>query len=237
VGYFLLGTSSFPSSPFSLCRVLTTAIGLPRHFWPHMAWNADRDAVRIHEFLGEESMTDANRATWCTQGRPYYASYSDDQTIAYISDIGAQGLKPLFITCGTVVCSSPLNCHDSKTNILQMAVFLDLSFVSERWLRHKGRLAKNKTGTEKVLTILSFFFAAVGSAGIILLSIFDTLNHPSLHRIFLLLFIAGYLLSAIFICWEYQRLGIRKFSMLMSQCLINTCQTTGSIVSCVYHSG
>lgn len=120
----------------------------------------------------------------------HYPSMSRRQTIAYISDVGAQDLKPLFIAGVSVT-----------------AVFLDLSFAANRWLRHRGRLLPNTTTFEKVLTGLSIFFAIVGTVGIICLAIFDTLRHSSLHRLFLLLFIAGYLLSAIFICWEYQRLG------------------------------
>ena len=73
-------------------------------------------------------------------------------------------------------------------------------------------------------------FAVAGTCGLILLSIFDTLRHPRLHDGFLLLFVAGYVISAIFI-WsvfymknvtpqtvipnpydkysaEYQRLGV-----------------------------
>ena len=69
-----------------------------------------------------------------------------------------------------------------------MTVFLDLAFLSERWLRHKGRLARNEATSEKVLVSLSIVFAIMGTAGLILLSIFDTLRHPSLHRLFLLLF-------------------------------------------------
>jgi hypothetical protein len=37
-------------------------------------------------------------------------------------------------------------------------------------------------------SFLAFIFGIVGTAGLILLSIFDTLRHPSLHRIFLVLF-------------------------------------------------
>jgi hypothetical protein len=59
--------------------------------------------------------------------------------------------------------------------------------------------------------------AALGTAGLILLSIFDTLRHPTLHDIFLLLFMAGYIFSAIFVCVEYQRLGVRTSSTLPSQ--------------------
>jgi len=128
---------------------------------------------------------------WNVDGRPHYPSMDANQTIAYISDVGAQSLKPLFIAGSCVT-----------------TIFLDLSFLSERWLRHRGRLARNTTLTEKVLSGLSMGFAVIGTAGLILLSIFDTLRHPTLHDIFLLLFIAGFVISAIFICWEYQRLGI-----------------------------
>lgn len=125
------------------------------------------------------------------QGKPHYDSMDPGQNIAYISDVGAGALKPLFIV-GCILTT----------------VFLDLAFISERWLRHKGRLARNQTGTEKVLTTLSIIFAIIGTVGLICLSIFDTLRYPRLHDIFLLLFIGGYIISAIFVCAEYQRLGI-----------------------------
>lgn len=130
---------------------------------------------------------------WCTnENRRHYSSMDENQTIAYISDVGASTLKPLFIA-GCAVTT----------------VFLDLSFGADRWLRHKGRLVPNATMTEKVLSGLTILFAIIGTCGLILLSIFDTARHSKLHNIFLLLFIAGYVISAIFICWEYQRLGMR----------------------------
>ncbi|KAK6952263.1 hypothetical protein Daesc_006798 [Daldinia eschscholtzii] len=122
--------------------------------------------------------------------RVHYASMSDDQTIAYISDVGASKLKPLFVT-GCIITT----------------IFLDLSFGADRLLRHRGRLVPNTSTGEKVLSGLCIFFAVVGTVGLTCLSGFDTLRYPKLHDIFLLLFIAGYLLSAIFICWEFQRLG------------------------------
>ena len=75
----------------------------------------------------------------------------------------------------------------------------------------------------------SVIFGIAGTAGLILLSIFDTLRYPHLHDGFLLLFMydsqslsvmlvnsklihgmssVGYVLAAIFLCAEYQRLGI-----------------------------
>jgi MFS family permease len=109
--------------------------------------------------------------------------------------VGAQSLKPLFIAGSCVT-----------------TIFLDLAFLSDVFLRNRGRLA-NLTGSGRVVSVLSLLFAAVGTAGLILLSIFDTLHHHKLHDIFLLLFIAGYVISAVFICWEYQRLGIRKSAL------------------------
>lgn len=126
------------------------------------------------------------------QDRVHYRSMSASQTIAYISDVGANNLKPLFIT-GCVLTT----------------VFLDLSFAADRWLRHRGRLVPNTSRGQKVLGGLTIAFAILGTAGLILLSIFDTARHPTLHNVFLLLFIVGYVVSAIFSCWEYQRLGIR----------------------------
>ncbi|KAK4679644.1 hypothetical protein QC764_205950 [Podospora pseudoanserina] len=122
--------------------------------------------------------------------RAHYPSMAASQQIAYISDVGASTLKPLFIT-GCVLTT----------------VFLDISFAADYYLRHKGRLVPNQTRTETVLAFLTIGFAIIGTVGLILLSVFDTARYPKLHNIFLLLFIGGYVLSAIFICWEYQRLG------------------------------
>ncbi|KXG45357.1 Frag1/DRAM/Sfk1 [Penicillium griseofulvum] len=128
---------------------------------------------------------------WVNEGKPHYASMDDGQTIAYISDVGAQHLKPLFVAGSAVT-----------------VVFLDLAFLSERWLRHSGQLASNKGRLDKTCAILSIFFAIAGAAGLILLSVFDTLRHPKKHDGFIALFIAGYVISAILVCIEYLRIGI-----------------------------
>ena len=60
--------------------------------------------------------------TWLAQGRPKYVSM--DGNIAYISDIGADILKPLFIT----------GCSITGVGFV-------LILVVERWLRHRGRYA------------------------------------------------------------------------------------------------
>ena len=51
---------------------------------------------------------------------------------------------------------------------------------------------------ERVFSSLAILGSFIGGAGLILLSIFDTARHQSLHRVFLLLFIIGVGLSAVF---------------------------------------
>lgn len=58
--------------------------------------------------------------TWLAQGRPKYVS--QDGSIAYISDVGADILKPLFVV-GSIITG--------------LSFFFALSI--ERWLRHSGR--------------------------------------------------------------------------------------------------
>lgn len=137
------------------------------------------------------AMLIAMLATWSREGKPVYSEEADGQTVAYISDIGASGLKPLFVA-GSIVT----------------VVFLDLAFLAERWLRHAGQLVPNKGWFDKLCAIFSIFFAIAGALGLILLSIFDTKHYPKRHDGFLAMFIAGYVISAVLICAEYLRLGI-----------------------------
>lgn len=136
---------------------------------------------------------------WASTGRPHYVTMSEGQYIPYISDIGADTLKPMFIAMSTVT-----------------VVTFDLAFIFERYLRHAGKLTPNTSVWQKIYSLCATIAAIVGAAGLILLTIFDCKNHNRLHNIFLGVFILGYIVSAIFICWEYQRLGIhyREHSIL-----------------------
>jgi len=125
--------------------------------------------------------------TWFAQGRPRYVSMEPGQRIAYISDVGADILKPLFIVgCGIA------------------AVGFFLSLAVERWLRHEGRLHPNMRRREKVMSSLAIFSSFIGGGALILLSVFDTKNHVTAHRVFLLFFALGVVLSAIFTVMEYK---------------------------------
>ncbi|EKM58228.1 uncharacterized protein PHACADRAFT_252400 [Phanerochaete carnosa HHB-10118-sp] len=126
--------------------------------------------------------------TYLAEGRPHYVS--EDGSIAYISDVGADILKPLFVTGCAIT-----------------AVGFVLSLVIERWLRHSGRLIAEMRRRERVLSILAIIASFIGGMGLLLLSIFDTKRHPSLHRVFLLVFIVGVGLSALFTIAEYRWLS------------------------------
>ncbi|KAK0265807.1 hypothetical protein LTR91_023301 [Friedmanniomyces endolithicus] len=138
--------------------------------------------------------------TWLAKGSPHYAWQGVGQHVTYISDVGATRWgRPLFITGSAV-----------------MVVVFDLAFISERWLRHKGRLSHNYSTTEKAMSICAIIFAIIGAAGLIFLTIFDTKDYPTVHDSMLGVFILGYIISAIFICAEYQLLGkhFREYRIL-----------------------
>ena len=58
---------------------------------------------------------------------------------------------------------------------------------------------------ERVFGTLAVLGSLLGGAGLILLSIFDTRRHTQAHRGFLLLFIVGVALSAIFTVIEVRK--------------------------------
>ncbi|KAF8839577.1 hypothetical protein BDN67DRAFT_886170, partial [Paxillus ammoniavirescens] len=126
--------------------------------------------------------------TWLISGRPKYDS--QEGSVAYISDVGASFLKPLFVVACCIT-----------------GVGLFLSLVLERLLRHRGRLPPGMHRRERVLGILAIVGAFIAMCGLTLLSGFDTKHYPTLHSIFLLVFMLGVALSALFTVLEYKWLA------------------------------
>ncbi|KAJ5758127.1 Frag1/DRAM/Sfk1 [Penicillium nucicola] len=119
---------------------------------------------------------------WTMIGEPRYGLMKPGQNIPFISDIGAQELKPLFmIGCITTV------------------LLLNLSFY--QFIQSRGYV-------NKLCTHASFFFTVIGSTGLILLSVFDNIDHHFTHDVFVTIFIVGYLISAALMCLDYVHLGI-----------------------------
>jgi Frag1/DRAM/Sfk1 family len=108
---------------------------------------------------------------WILSGSPHLPSMHDNQRIAYISNVGADTFKPLFIAMGTV-----------------SVISFDLGLLAERWMRHAGHLLRNTSTAQKVLSGVSIAFSIIGAAGLILLTIFDTWRHNQLHNAFLAVF-------------------------------------------------
>ena len=75
---------------------------------------------------------------------------------------------------------------------------------------------------ERVLSILAIIGSFIGGCGLILLSVFDTKRHPSLHRVFLLIFILGVGLSAIFSVMEVGSIILCNMSLLIPISAIST---------------
>lgn len=119
-------------------------------------------------------------AAWAAQGKPIYSFMDPDDKVAYISDVGATNLQPVFIACAAT----------------QGGLFM-FALVFERWMRHKGRLLRNHRQAEKWLSVGAIIFGIFGQIGIILVSIYDTVNHHSVHVGCLVLFIVGIGISAI----------------------------------------
>lgn len=51
---------------------------------------------------------------------------------------------------------------------------------------------------EHIFSIMAILGSFIGGVGLILLTVFDTKHHTSLHRLFLLIFMLGVALSAVF---------------------------------------
>ncbi|CAG8182365.1 unnamed protein product [Penicillium salamii] len=119
---------------------------------------------------------------WTMIGEPRYGLMKPGQNIPFISDIGAQELKPLFmIGCITTV------------------LLLNLSFY--QFIQSKGYI-------NKLCTHGSFFFTIIGGTGLVLLSVLDNISHHLTHDICVTVFIVGFLVSAALMALDYIYLGI-----------------------------
>ncbi|KAK9381333.1 Frag1/DRAM/Sfk1 family-domain-containing protein [Kockiozyma suomiensis] len=122
-----------------------------------------------------------------------YPGQEKGTRMPYISDIGASGVKALFVACSAT-----------------QGVFFVLAVASERYLRHAHRLEPNRYRAEKILGGLAIFFAFAGQIGVIFLSIFDTYRHHNAHITNLCIFVVFTGLSAICTSIEYTLLR-RKY--------------------------
>ena len=69
------------------------------------------------------------------------------------------------------------------------------------------RLLPNMRRREKVMSVLAIIGAMIGSLGLVLLAVYDTVRYETTHRIFLLVFMMGVALSAIFTVIEVSHIS------------------------------
>ena len=93
----------------------------------------------------------------------------------FISDIGAQHLKPLFITGSCIT-----------------TVSLDLSILSERWFHSQKSIVEKKSRLNKIFAVLSIGAAVVGTLGLVLLSILDVVHYKTIHQTLLIVAMSVY---------------------------------------------
>jgi len=73
------------------------------------------------------------------------------------------------------------------------------------------RLIPGKRKAGRVCGIFAILGAFIGGSGLILLSVLDTAQYPTLHRVFLLVFMVGVVMSAIFTVVEVSTIPYLKF--------------------------
>ncbi|KAK9481019.1 Frag1/DRAM/Sfk1 family-domain-containing protein [Lipomyces japonicus] len=132
----------------------------------------------------------AMMAVWAGNNYKIFPAQNANSHVPYISDIGASGVKALFIAAGAV-----------------QAVFFVLSLAAERYLRHAGRLEPNRRRFEKILAAFAIVFASIGQIGLILLTILDTYRHHTAHAFCLGIFVVGLGISAFLTSVEFTLLS------------------------------
>ena len=119
---------------------------------------------------------------WLAQGRPRYPAQSNPY-VAFISDIGAFVLQPLFIAGGTI------------TAITLFGTILCIHLVFHREYGFENRVKPQRY--EKVFSVLACLFQGISCPCQICLTVFDNKSYPRIHRMLLLGAFAGTALSAV----------------------------------------
>lgn len=106
--------------------------------------------------------------------RSHYDSFQPGQTVAYVSDAGANQMKPLFIV-GAIVTS----------------VTFDIFLI----LRSQVAFREYKRG-QKILSTAAVIFSFAGTLGFCAISIFDVRSYRPVHEAFLSFFLVAYIIMA-----------------------------------------
>ncbi|KAI4103724.1 MAG: hypothetical protein L6R37_003652 [Teloschistes peruensis] len=117
---------------------------------------------------------------WIAEDRPSYPGQLNPY-VAFISDIGAQRLKPLFITGGTITALA----------------YLSTIFAAHHVRRSSRLYAIKETQWKKWLSALALVAGVAASVGCICLTIFDARRFTRVHRTMLSTTFCGIAVSAL----------------------------------------
>lgn len=113
--------------------------------------------------------------------RDNFAEYEvEEASVVFISDVGATHKTFFIIFCALT------------------AAFYILTTFAERHLRHLRRIPGSVRKKQTILDICSVICAIIGSAALVLLSIFDAFNHSTVHWSMTLIFVVFVALSVLF---------------------------------------
>ncbi|KAA8902510.1 hypothetical protein TRICI_005871 [Trichomonascus ciferrii] len=145
---------------------------------------------------------------WAVQGHPRYYFVNPNKDILFISDVAATNLQPIFIA----LCCVQALCYV-------------LTVISERYLRHAGRLLPNWRQREKVMAGLAIGFGIIGQLGIVFVSIFNTHVFKKVHASMLGVFLVGTAISALctiaefaLLDWSYTEVNRLRISYICKGC-------------------
>ncbi|EED12175.1 protein SFK1, putative [Talaromyces stipitatus ATCC 10500] len=164
------------------------------------------------------AMLGALLGSWFTSGQPRYSSEEKTQSIAFLSDIGAQHLKPIFITCTSIAMityiptlifyfyhMSPARIPlSSSSESIVRANSLPSIYSTPPSLPVQYQTQQKKWHDSLVfqisVPILSILFSLVGATNLILLTIFDTARYTSAHQLLLPISISSHILGCLILC-------------------------------------
>ena len=151
---------------------------------------------------------------WLAEGCPRYPGQSNP-LVAFISDIGAFRLQPLFITGGIL-----------------SSLTLTATIIAVHLARRQRRLSTQKSGDERLryekwVSVSACVFDVAACPCRICITLFNNLHHPSLHHTFLFLALAGTALSCIctaFVLWtEMWKAPAQGNQLLRRSCVFSNC--------------
>lgn len=132
-----------------------TWLGKKAYADSHHDRNADAKAVTLLSLI----------TSWILKGSAHYPEMWPMQHLPYISNIGASEWgHPLFIIGAAITAAS-----------------FSVTFVSERWLRHKGHLIHSNSIWGTFFWAVAALFTAVGTCAQVLLTVFCVRRHAYTH--------------------------------------------------------